>query len=194
MSKIPAKPIIEAVKTAAPQVKDFVKKNPGKAIAALGSAVKIAQEWGDKKEERIGKKQRKGKVHYRKMRYLNYYSEIMPKLDSYSYIQLNSYKQEIENFIKQINQEEANQLGINKPLHSKRSKSWRQIQIQIEDKIKTKNYEELLKAYNSPSYESNYFDAKVINDMRNIENKNELYKYIHRYTEREMKDIERDFF
>ncbi len=27
--------------------------------------------------------------------------------------------------------------------------------------------------------------------MRNIENKNELYKYIHRYTERYMKDIER---
>ncbi len=69
----------------------------------------------------------------------------MPKLDSYSYIQLNSYTQEIENFIKQIHQEEANQLVINKPLHSKRSKSWRQIQIQIEDKIKTKNYEELLK-------------------------------------------------
>ena len=30
--------------------------------------------------------------------------------------------------------------------------------------------------------------------MRNIENKNELYKYIHRYTEGNMKDVERDFF
>jgi len=148
----------------------------------------------DTKENRFEKKQRTGKVHYRKMRYLKYHSDILLKLDSYSYIQLNSFKQEIENFINQINQEEANKLSINKPLHSKRSNSWRQIRIQIEDKMKTKNYEELLKAYISPSYESNYFDAKVINDMRNIENKNELYKYIHRYTERDMKDIERDFF
>lgn len=194
MSKIPAKPIIEFTKTAAPKFIDFVKKNPKEVIAGLGGAAKLGQEWVNGKEVRVQKKQKSGKVHYRKTQHLKYYNEILPKLDSYSYIQLNSYTQEIDNFIKQIHQEEANELVINKPLHSRRSKSWRQIQIQIEDKIKTKNYEELFKAYNSPSYESNYFGAKVINHMRNIENKNELYKYIHRYTERDMKDIERDFF
>jgi hypothetical protein len=194
MPKIPIQPIIKVAKTAAPKVIDFVKKDPKTAAGLGGTVIKVGKELLDTKENRFEKKQRNGKVHYRKTQHSKYYIEILPKLDSYSYIQLNSYKQEIENFIKQIHQEEANQLVINKPLHSKRSKSWRQIQIQIEDKMKTKNYEELLKAYNSPSYESNYFDAKVINDMRNIENKNELYKYIHRYTERDMKDIERDFF
>lgn len=194
MPKVPIQPIIKVAKTAASKGIDFVKKNPKTAAGLGGTAIKVGKEWLDTKENRFEKKQRNGKVHYRKTQYLKYCNEILPKLDSYSYIQLSSYKQEAENFIKQIHQEEVNQLVINKPIHSKRSKSWRQILIQIEDKMKTKNYEEFFKAYNSPSYESNYFDAKIINDMRNIENKNELYKYIHRYTERDMKDIERDFF
>ncbi len=71
--------------------------------------------------------------------------------------------------------------------------SWYQIKVQIEDKIKTKNYEELLKAYNTSSYESNYFDAKVIDELRSIENNEDVYKYVYLYTEMNMTDIERDF-
>lgn len=127
------------------------------------------------------------------MQFRKYQSEILPNLDSYSYIQLLSCKHEIENFINQIKQEEAAQIAINKPLHSKRIKSWEQIKIQIEDKMKTKNYEELVKAYHSPSYVSNYFETKVIEHIRKIEDKNELYQWVYRFTERDMKDIERDF-
>ena len=194
MSKIPTKPIIEAVKACAPKVGDFIKKNPKIAIDGLDRIVKTGKELLDTKENRFEKKQRNGKVPYREIQHRKYQNEILPKLDLYSYIKLISYKNEVESFIKQINQEEAEQLFIRKPLHSKHSKSWNQILIQIEDKIKNRNYEELLKAYYSPTYEGNYFDAKVINDMRNIENKNELYKYIHRYTEKNMKDIEKYFF
>jgi hypothetical protein len=193
MVKIPIKPIVNAAKSASPIVKDYVKKNPRTTISILGGAGKISKDFLDNKESRFEKKQNKGKVHYRKIQHLKYHNEILPNLDSYSYIQLNSFKQEVETYIKQINQEEENQLAINKPLHTKRIKSWDQIRIQIEDKIKTKNYEELLKAYNTTSYESNYFDAKVINGIRNIENKKEVYKYVSRYTEKDMTDIERDF-
>lgn len=194
MPKIPFKSITKVAKTAAPKVGDYIKKNPKIAIDGLDRIVKTGKELLDTKENRFEKKQRNGKVPYREIQHRKYQNEILPKLDSYSYIKLISYKNEVESFIKQINQEEAEQLFFRKPLHSKHSKSWKQILIQIEDKIKNRNYEELLKAYYSPTYESNYFDAKVITDMRNIENKNELYKYIHRYTEKNMKDIEKYFF
>ncbi|MBO2535231.1 hypothetical protein [Rummeliibacillus suwonensis] len=188
MPKIPVKEIFKAVapkvaKAAKDGTGDFIKKNPKVVIDGWNSIAKARKERFEKKQNHLQRQHSK------------YQNEILPKLDSYSYIQLTSYKREVESYIKQISQEEE-QLVIGKHLHSKRSKSksWKQILIHIEDKIKNRNYEEFLKAYNSPSYESNYLDAKVINDMRNIENKNELYKYIHRYTEGNMKDIERDFF
>lgn len=197
MPKIPVKAIFKAaapkvakvakavvpkvVKAAKDEAGDFIKKNPKVVIDGWERIAKA-------RKERIEKKQ-----NHLQRQLAKYQNEILPNLDSYSYIQLTSYKREVESYIKQINQE-AEQLVIGKHLHLKRPKSWEQILIHIEDKIKNRNYEELFKAYNSPSYESNYFDAKVINDMRNIENKNDLYKYIHRYTEGNMKDIERDFF
>lgn len=199
MPKIPVKAIFKAAapkvakvaKTVAPKVAkaakdeagDFIKKNPKVVIDGWDRIAKARKERFEKKQNHLQRQLSK------------YQNEILPNLDSYSYIQLTSYKREVEGYINQINQE-AEQLVIIKHLHSKhsKSKSWKQILIYIEDKIKNRNYEELLRAYNSPSYESNYLDAKVINDMRNIESKNELYKYIHRYTEGNMEDIERDFF
>lgn len=127
------------------------------------------------------------------MEYIKFLNEVLPNLDSYSYTNLVSYKFEVENYIKQINQEEDDQLIANKTLNSRRRRSWRKILIQIEDKIKSKNYVEFLKIYNSSSYTSNYFDDKIINNIRNIDNKDELYKYIFRYTERDLKEIEKDF-
>ena len=187
MPKIPVKEFLKTVapkfaKAAKAEAGDFIKKNPKVFIDGWDRIAKAGKERSEKKQNHLQRQHSK------------YQNEILPKLDSYSYIQLTSYKREVESYIKQIDQE-AEQLVVRKHLHSKRSKSksWKQILIYIEDKIKNRNYEEFLTAYNSPSYESNYFDAKVINDMRNIENKNELYKYIQRYTEGNMKDIEREF-
>ncbi|MDP4552952.1 hypothetical protein Q9251_18900 [Alkalihalobacillus macyae] len=193
MVKIPIKPIVNAAKSATPIVKEYVKKNPGKTISIIGGAGKVGKDFLENKETRFEKKQNKGKVHYRKIQFVKYHNEILPNLDSYSYIQLISFKHELETYIKQIKQEEEKQLAINKPLHTKRMTSWYQIKVQIEDKIKTKNYEELLKAYNTASYESNYFDAKVIDELRSIENNEDVYKYVYLYTEMNMTDIERDF-
>ncbi|KEK12125.1 hypothetical protein EP18_05710 [Lysinibacillus sphaericus] len=62
----------------------------------------------------------------------------MLNLDSYSYLNLVSYKLEVENYIKQIDKEEEDQLIANKPLNSRRRKSWEKIHTQIEDNIKQK--------------------------------------------------------
>lgn len=198
MAKVPIKPIVKVAKAAAPKVKKFLKNNPDKVIAAAGGIAggfgKIVKGGVEFINTRGDRKKAKGKVPYRKIKFLQYQNEILPNIDSFSNIKLNSYKHEVENFIKQIRQEEKNQLIANKPLNSKRIKSWEEIFVQIEDKIKTKNYEEFLKAYNSPSYTSDYLDEKVINFLRNIEDKDELYKFIHQYTDRDLKDIKKDFF
>ncbi|MCS1381899.1 hypothetical protein NXZ75_06815 [Lysinibacillus sphaericus] len=195
MSKIPIKPILKTMKTLAPKV-IFVKENPDKVVAAAGGLGKLGKAGMDtikSKEERFDRRALKGKVPFRKRKFIQYQNEILPNLDSYSYTELISYKHEVENYIKQINQEEDDQLVVNKPLNSKRRKSWEKIYIQIEDKIKSKNYVEFLKVYNSSSYTSDYFEDKIIKNIRNIENKDELYKYIIRYTERDLKEIEKDF-
>lgn len=191
--KIPIKPILKTVKNVSPIVADYAKKNPKATIAVMTGAGKAGKELFRGKASRFEQKQSKGKVHYRKLQYLKYHNEILPNLDSYSYIQLNSFKQEVETYIKQIKKEEESQLGVNKPIHGRRIKSWQQIKIQIEDKIETKNYSELLEAYNNNSYSSKYFEDKVIADMRELENPIEVCQYIYRYTKKDMKDIERDF-
>jgi len=193
MAKIPVQPILKAAKTAIPRVIEIAKQNPKETLAILGGTGKVVKGLIKDKDKKFQDKKSKGKVPYRKIQYRKYHNEVLPNLDSFTYIQLNTYKQEVENYIKQISQEEVNELAINKPIHSKRTKSWKQVLIQIEDKIKNRNYEELLKAYNSSTYANIYFDDKVINNMRNIENKKELFKYIHQYSERNLNDIERDF-
>lgn len=196
MSKIPIKPIFDTVKIFAPKAMNFVKKNPDKVIEAAGLIGKIGKNGIDKiksGDDRPERRASKGKVHYRKLKYIKFLNEILPNLDSYSYSNLVSYKLEVENYIKQIDKEEVDQLIANKPLNSRRRKSWEKIHTQIEDKIKTKNYVEFLKIHNSSSYTSDYFDDKIINNIRNIDNKDELFKYIIRYTERDMKEIEKDF-
>ena len=196
MSKIPIKPIFDTMKTYAPKAVDFVKNNPKTVIATLSTIGKIGKTGIDKIKSRGDKFERnalKGKVHFRKLEYIKFQNELLPNLDSYSYSDLISFKLDAEKYIKQITQEEDEQLIVNKPINSRRRKSWEKIHIQIEDKIKSKNYVEFLKIYNSPSYVSDYFDDKFINNIRNTDNKDELYKYIFRYTERDLKEIEKDF-
>lgn len=182
------KPIIDFGKVAV----KYVKENPHKIAAA---APIIIKEYSKFKEFREGKKVNKTdkNLPYRKKQFSIYNNDILPNLNTFSYVQLISYRKEVEDFINQIAQEETDELVINKPIHSKRIKSWKKIFVQIDDKIRNRNYEELLKSYNSTSFESNYFDGKVINDMRGIDDKSELHRFIYRYTERNMKDIERDF-
>lgn len=194
MAKLPIQPLINAGKVAV----EYAKNNPGKVKAAAFEGIEVVKKF--KKDSAISEEKRheelisNGKIPYRKMKYLQYQRNVLPNLDTFSNIKLNSYKYEIEDFIKQIEREEKEQLIANKPLNTKRKKSWKQIHVQITDKIKTKNYEEFLKAYNDPSYTSDYFEDKVIINMRSITSKDELYKFIHLYTEKNLKDIERDFF
>lgn len=198
MAKSPIEPIIKMAKATAPKVIEYTKENPtkvlGAAVTAFGTVKKLSDAINNNKEERFEKNKGKGKVPYRHLQYIKYNNEILPNLNSFSYVQLISYKNEIEDFIEQIQQEEMNEMVvINKLKHSKRSKSWRQILIQIEGKIRNRNYEEFYNCYNSTTYESNYFDFKVIDKMYTIDNLDDLHSFIYSYTEKDMKDIKRDF-
>lgn len=59
MSKIPTKPIIEAVKACAPKVKELIKQNPDKVIAGLGGVAKVGKEFLNTKEKHTFQKPKK---------------------------------------------------------------------------------------------------------------------------------------
>lgn len=93
----------------------------------------------------------------------------------------------------QITNAQKSEKIINKPLHLKRYKSWNEILIQIEDKMKSKNYEELLKLYNNPEYNCTYFELRTIDYIKAIEDKKELYQFIIDYTSKDINEIKKDF-
>lgn len=196
MAKLPIKPVVKVVKEALPKVKDYVQKNPDGALKVVTGAAGAAGAFGkkilDSKQARFEQKKLKGKVHPRKLKYREFHNNILPNLDSFSYAQLNKYKHEVENYLKQINREENRELVLKQPIHSKRLKGWNIILEQLEDFIFAKNYEELLKAANNLEYVSPYFEPKIIEKLR--ESKNEsLISMVHGYTKKEKRDIERDF-
>lgn len=196
MAKIPIEPVVKVAKEALPKLKDYVQKNPKEALkvftGAVGAVGVFGKKFSDSKQARFEQKKLKGKVHPRKLKYREFHNNILPNLDSFSYAQLNKYKHEVENYLKQINREENRELVLKQPIHSQRLKGWNIILEQLEDFIFAKNYEELLKAANDLEYVSPYFEPKIIEKLR--ESKNEsLIRMVQSYTKRENRDIERDF-
>lgn len=197
VSKIPVKPIIDLAKIALPKAKDIIIKDPEKTIVVVekvaAASTKFVSKVNDYKEKRNGEQSSKRKIHYRKLKHSDYHKDILPKLDSFNHIQLIGYKQEVENFINQIKNAQENEIIISKPLHLKRIKSWNEILIQIEDKIKSKNYSELLKMHNDNGHNSNYFGSKIKDYLSEIEQKDDLYQFIIDYTSRDINEIKKDF-
>lgn len=196
MAKLPIEPVIKVAKEALPKVKDYVQKNPDVVLKIATGAMGVAGTFGkrisDSKQERFEQKRTEGKVHPRILKYREFHNNILPKLDSFSYAQLNKYEDDVKKYLKQINREKSRELFLKQPIHSKRLKGWEIILEQLEDFILAKNYEELLKAANNLEYVSSYFEPKIIEKLR--ESKNEsLISMVHGYTKREKRDIERDF-
>jgi hypothetical protein len=196
MAKIPIKPIVDTVKTQGPKVGKFVKGNWKEIsqVVALVSGKKTNDFRKSKKET----KQYQGKIHYRKNRYGQYKTEILRDLDNKKRNELFQAKLEIEQFIQQITDEGNKELVVKKPLHSKRIKNWSEILTQIEDKMATKDYQEYLMIYNTPDYQSSFFEGfegqlekfKNLIDGHNID---ELYEYLLTRTKRSKEDINKDF-
>jgi hypothetical protein len=166
-----------------------------KGAAAMGSAGKIANDLRKKRKE---SKHDPARVHFRKTRFHQYKTVIMPNLPKLNRHDLFEAKLEVEQFIGQINEEEKKEAGVKKPLHSKRLSNWKEVLIQIEAKLAAKDYKEYLLIYNNPSYHSEYFTGyegqleKFRNILRKQDNE-ELYEFLFTHTKRSKEDIKVDF-
>jgi len=194
MGRIPIWPIIEGGKKAGKIIKENHKEITA-ALSLLSTGGKVIKEFTVKKKE---SNKTKGKFHHRKERYDHYKINILMELDSQNRNELFQYILEVEQFIQQIKNEENKELGVKKPIHKKRIKSWNDILIQIKDKRYTKDYLEFIRIYNNPSYYSEYFKGfeglvEKFKKLNNREKYDDLLKYIAEITNRSIEQIKKDF-
>lgn len=198
MGNIPIKPILKTVKTHGPKAGKFVVDNLDNIGSAMKFASTAAKKVNDYNKSKKEEKQKQGKTPYRKARFNQYNSEILHDLNNKNRIELLQCKLEVSQFIQQINNEEQNEAIVKKPFRTERSNKWNQILIQIEDKMKIKEYQEFLMIYNNPNYKSSYFEGfeghldKFKNHVNN-EDKQLLYQFIESNTGRNIEEIKRDF-
>jgi hypothetical protein len=198
MAKIPIKPIIKIAKTHGPKAAKFVKENwkeLSQGAAAAGSAGKMANDFRKKRKE---SKHDPARVHFRKSRFHQYKTVILPDLPKMNRRELFEAKLEVEQFIGQIKEEEKKEAGVKKPLHSKRLNNWKDVLIQIEARLAAKDYQEYIRIYNNPSYHSEYFKGyeRQLEKFKNLlenEDNEELYEYLITHTKRSKEDIKTDF-
>lgn len=193
------KKIVGLAVATAPKLIVKVKENPKAAMQILGTvgagAVKaksMIDERSKKKADEKALKVENGELAYRKIQYIRYTKEVLPNLKTYNYIELKMMILEIKDYINQIKEEEKSSL-INKPLATKRLKSWEEVRKQIEDKTRHRNFEELYKAYSIESYTSDYFEKKIFEKLLLIKDSDELHQFVYSYTERDIEDIKQFF-
>ncbi|MBS2967794.1 hypothetical protein J9317_03265 [Metabacillus sp. KIGAM252] len=198
MGNIPIKPLVDSIKTHGPKVGKFVKDNWQVLGTGITLATKAGKKINDHNNNKKESKQKQGKIPYRKVRFIQYKTEILHDLGNKKRSELFQYKLEVSQFIQQINNEEQNEVILKKPLHTKRVSDWNEILIQIEDKMKTKDYQEYLMIYNNPTHKSPYFEGFDVhldkfNTLVNKENTQLLYKFLQLNTGRSIEEIKRDF-
>lgn len=205
MAKIPIQPVVDMVKKVtpivkqnAPKVMKIIKENPqllNDATKAISNFVGKPNKYKETAQEYISNKKEKSnnKFSYRKIRYNEYYSTILPKLQESNFIQLKSYINEVNSFIRQF-EDEKNNNYITDKLNNKRIADWQKILNDLENAIHNKSYEELLRLYHTKDTTSGFFEEKTIMDFRNITNKEDLLNFIKRYTKITEKELEQDFY
>jgi hypothetical protein len=192
----------QGIKNKGPKALKFIKDNRkdiAKGITLIGAVGKTVNEFrsGFKKYSQE-KKKSPSEIHFRKARYIEYKSNILPNMNGKSRHELFSYKLEVEGYIEQIEKEENTEFGVMKPLHTKRTRNWESILLQIQDKIRMLDYQEYLKVFNNTNYNSNYFEGFASNvesfkQKLKCENVDELYEYIEQQTQKRKDYIKKDF-
>lgn len=198
MAKVPIKPIFKVVKELGPKAWAFIKENRKDittVAGVVGSGVKLAHNMNKERKEN---QSNPSKVHYRKARFNDYKSNILKSLDIKKRTELFQYKLEIEKFIEQITNEEHNEFSVKKPLHSRRMNNWNSILVQIQDKIKTKDYHEYLKICNRHDYHSDYFDGfeRYVDKFKFLLNNGvpePVYEYLVKQTNVDIEKIKMEF-
>lgn len=114
MAKIPLNPVVDGIKKTAKFIKENEKVIEKAAIVILpliphvkDATNSAINEIKNQNEKRIEKKKNKGKIPFREIKYSEYNSQILPNLNSYSYIELKSLINEIRSLIEQIEREES---------------------------------------------------------------------------------------
>ncbi|MFC2947625.1 hypothetical protein [Virgibacillus sediminis] len=192
MAKIPVKPILGAVKYYGPKAKNLVKDNWRVAAPVVLQGVESFKKYNENKHQQ-------GKVPFRKLRYAYYNTEVLPNLNNRKKSELFQFKLEIEQFIKQIEEEEEKEVAVKKRIHSKRIIKWKDVLKQIEDKMAVSDYQEYLKIYNNIEYDSQYFEdyEGLINKFKTlIENndKDKIHSFLLLNTNKSSNEIKKDFF
>lgn len=196
--KMAIKPVIDLVRTHGPAAGKFVKENWKEIAAFVGVAGSAAQKLNANRKEKKKNKFEQGEIHFRKKRYIEYKSKILASLDSSKRKELFHYKLEIEQFIKQIENEQEKELAVKKPVHLKRINNWKEVLVQIEDKMMAKDYEEYLMLFNNTDYNSTYFEGYElkVDKFKEMVKKQETKKiidFINQITNRNIEDIKEDF-
>lgn len=198
MGKIPIKQIVDTVRTQGPKVGKFLKdnwKDVTKAVAVVGP---VGKKINDLRKDNNNSKQEQGKIHYRKGRYIHYKTQILSDLDNKKRSELFQHRLQVEQFIKQIKDEENKELFVKKPLYSKRINKWNEILRQIEDKMLIKDYQEYIMIFNNPNYQSVYFEGYEghLEKFKNLiinQNIDKLYEFLISETKKNIEEIKRDF-
>lgn len=180
-------------------IADFAIKHGPKALKHTRTAYNVAVGANKLVKDHKQKNLDEGKLHYRKQRYIEYNQKILKNLDKSQRTELVKYKMEINQFIQQIDAEEIDELRTKKPLHNKRRKNWKSLLVQIDAKLKTKDYQEYLKIHGNSEYISTYFEGFEVNVntfKKIIENKNpeELTTFLVKQTNMTTPIINEDFF
>lgn len=196
MAKIPINSMVHFAKDKGPKAIKIIEENKEIFLAAVpivsAAAAKLKRFYEDRKITLAEKE------HYRKSRYSEYKNNILVNLQDNNRLQLVNYKDEVESFIAQIENEENEEVVLKKPLHTKRRDDWKKVLLQIEDKIRIMDYQEYLKLFNNTTYISNYFegyDRKINAYKKLVENENikRIHDFISENTEKSVQSIERDF-
>ena len=166
-------------------------KHAGSALAAAVALKKIV-------EERNNKKIEEGGFHFRKQRYIEYNKKIMKSLEQCHRTELLKYKMEVTQFIEQIDTETTQDIKTKKSLHNKRRKNWESILVQIDAKLKSKDYQEYLKIYNNDEYTSVYFEGfegyvKTFKKLIGKNNQDEIILFLFQQTDMSATLIKNDF-
>lgn len=195
MAKIPVKLLIDTAKVHGPKVIKLAKENKDIAAAAaplIAAGTKKIKDFKDNKEE----KKEENNADLIRRKHFKGYKTI--DLNNQNRSQLIKLKHEIENFISQLHKEEEQEVAVKKPLYSKKIKNWNSLLVQVEDQLAVMDYQEYLKIYNNPAYQSEYFAGfdKRIEIFKNIVESNSsegLYSFIHTQTKRDIEVIKKDF-
>lgn len=196
MSKKPIDFVIETAKTNGPKVAKYIKDNPEvvlKVAPFIPLAVKKVKDFQDNR-----KKKSTLKLDVRKTKYKEYQTEILINLSDYTRLQLLGHKNEVESFIEQIKNEEMQEFALKKSLHSKRTKEWEKILIQIIDKIALLDYQEFIKVFNNPGHTSLYFEGMErqlagFKRMIGEDDIEAIRNYVFEQTGKKKEDIAREF-